>query len=357
MSEWQNYPAGYRQNEIQQILRAVRAGESAALVGLSGAGKSNLVGFLTNRWPLPGETDDIRFALLDCNSLPQPDTPTLLKHLRTALGDESEQVNEFSALNNTIGQLLENGTQKLCLLLDRYEMIEQADPHTAANNLRALRDAFKYRLSFVLASRRPPNPESELAELFYANTLWLGPLSPSDAAWNVTRYAKRRGEVWDNEAADKLIEISWGYPSLLRAACEAYAALQTLDAEALTRHPAVLRRVAEFWADEPTPEMLEKVGLAGHPLLIHEQPAEFDTAGLTAKELALLDYLRAHANEVCSKDDLVQAIWPEDEIYESGIRDDSLAQLVRRLRVKIEPDTSNPRFIQTVPGRGYRFTP
>ena len=57
MSEWQTYPAEYRQKEITQILKAVRAGESAALVGLSGAGKSNLVGFLYHRWPLPGEKD------------------------------------------------------------------------------------------------------------------------------------------------------------------------------------------------------------------------------------------------------------------------------------------------------------
>ena len=73
--------------------------------------------------------------------------------------------------------------------------------------------------------------------------------------------------------------------------------------------------------------------------------------------LLLLEYLQHHPDEVCSKDDLVRAVWPEDLIYERGIRDDSLAQLVRRLRVKIEPDSSAPRFIQTVPGRGYRYLP
>jgi DNA-binding winged helix-turn-helix (wHTH) protein len=70
----------------------------------------------------------------------------------------------------------------------------------------------------------------------------------------------------------------------------------------------------------------------------------------------LLKYLEAHPGEVCSKDDLVRAVWPEDQVYERGIRDDSLAQLVRRLRVKIEPDPSNPRYILTAPGRGYQFS-
>jgi ABC-type phosphate/phosphonate transport system ATPase subunit len=49
MSVWDTYPVTYRQNEVQSILAAVRAGECAAVVGLSGAGKSNLMGFLANR--------------------------------------------------------------------------------------------------------------------------------------------------------------------------------------------------------------------------------------------------------------------------------------------------------------------
>jgi DNA-binding response OmpR family regulator len=30
---------------------------------------------------------------------------------------------------------------------------------------------------------------------------------------------------------------------------------------------------------------------------------------------------------------------------------------VRRLREKIEPDAAKPRYVHTVPGRGYRFVP
>jgi DNA-binding winged helix-turn-helix (wHTH) protein len=79
----------------------------------------------------------------------------------------------------------------------------------------------------------------------------------------------------------------------------------------------------------------------------------FNTSTLTAKENLLLSFLLAHEGEVCEKDELVKAVWPEDVIYEKGVRDDSLAQLVRRLRVKVEPDPNEPQYIHTVPGRGY----
>jgi DNA-binding response OmpR family regulator len=85
--------------------------------------------------------------------------------------------------------------------------------------------------------------------------------------------------------------------------------------------------------------------------------SDFDTSRLTAKEALLFEYLRSHPGQVCTKDELVQAVWPEDQIYEQGVRDDSLAQLVRRTRIKIEPDPSTPLYLHTIPGRGYKFTP
>jgi DNA-binding response OmpR family regulator len=153
-------------------------------------------------------------------------------------------------------------------------------------------------------------------------------------------------------------ELTWGYPSLLRAVSEAYAGGAQLDLAELRDHPAIQRRVKEFWDDAPAESDVRNSALEGLPLLeLAASPQGFDTSQLTEKEFLLLEYLQTHPDEVCGKDALVQAVWPEDVIYERGIRDDSLAQLVRRLRVKIESDPSAPRYIQTVPGRGYRYTP
>jgi len=45
MSIWDSFPANYRSAEATVIRTAVKAGECAAVVGLSGAGKSNLLGY------------------------------------------------------------------------------------------------------------------------------------------------------------------------------------------------------------------------------------------------------------------------------------------------------------------------
>jgi DNA-binding winged helix-turn-helix (wHTH) protein len=119
----------------------------------------------------------------------------------------------------------------------------------------------------------------------------------------------------------------------------------------------VQHRLAEFWASQPSVEAITCSRLAELPLLQHPSSRVNESPQLTAKEHLLLEYLQFHAGEVCGKDDLIRAVWPEDRVFSQGVRDDSLAQLVRRLRQKIEPDPNQPRQILVVPGRGYRYCP
>jgi hypothetical protein len=319
-------------------------------LGLSGAGKSNLLGFLAHRRSTP----DHPLVLVDCNQLLEHTPAALLQLCRRVLQEaaSASPADPFEALNQAISTRLEKATT-LALLFDRFDIFAGDEFRPLHNALRSLRDAHKYRLGYVLATRRPLPPSSELAELVQAHTLWLGPLSAVDARWNVERFAHRHGESWDEATVQQILQLSQGYPSFLKAACEAYAAGAPLSN--MARHPAVQARVGEFWLDEPTEEQLQASRLADHPLLQDHSVPTIAAGDLTAKEQLLYDYLQAHAGQVCDKDDLIRAVWPEDAIYEAGVRDSSLAQLVRRLRLKVEPDPSEPRFIETVPGRGYLF--
>ena len=351
MSIWQNYPPEYRQTEAAEICAAVDAGESAAVIGLSGSGKSNLLGFLANCITRPP-----RFIWVDCNRLLEKSPAALFRLIRQSMGDSTPVSEEDHALETAVASRLQQHPI-LALLLDRFDALGAAPNDAVTNSLRALRDRFKYQLCYVIATRRPLDARSELAELFFAHTCWLGPLSAADAHWSAASYAARRGVTWDESVIQRLVALSGGYPSFLRAACEAHAAGCPLESAALQAHPAVRRRLDEFWSDAPSPADLQRSQLAEHPWLQQTTPPLQNTSQLTALEMRLLQYFQMHPNQICEKDALIQSVWPEDRIYTEGIRDDSLAQLIRRLRQKIEPDPARPQYIHTLPGRGYRFTP
>jgi len=356
MSTYSSYPAEYRSAEVQTLLATVLRGECAAVLGLSGAGKSNLLGFLAQR-AAPFER-----VLIDCNRLAEASAPGFWNLLQRVLAGTAPLASDvWTTLESSLNARLATPGSRLCLIFDRFDALPDATESLIYGGLRALRDDHKYALTYLIAARRAPEPHSELAELFYANTLWLGPLSVPDARWSAASYAARAGLAWDETAIARLVALSGGYPALLRAACEAHAAGCPLETADLRRHAALQRRLAEFWAAGPTPEELRLSRLTGIALLaapVTATPAAgLDTGTLTAKEMRLWQYLRAHPGEVCEKDDLIRAVWPEDRIFSQGIRDDSLAQLIRRLRQKIENGPGEPHVIQTVPGRGYKYEP
>lgn len=71
----------------------------------------------------------------------------------------------------------------------------------------------------------------------------------------------------------------------------------------------------------------------------------------TAKELKLLLYLAQHPNRILSKEMICQAVWGEDFI---GF-DNTISVHIRKIRLKIEEDPSNPKWVQTAIGLGYKF--
>lgn len=72
---------------------------------------------------------------------------------------------------------------------------------------------------------------------------------------------------------------------------------------------------------------------------------------LTAKEFDLLTFLSSHPNRVFSKEHLFEQIWG----YDSAGDISTVTVHVRKLREKVEMDPSNPQYIETIWGAGYRF--
>ena len=72
---------------------------------------------------------------------------------------------------------------------------------------------------------------------------------------------------------------------------------------------------------------------------------------LTSLEQALLYLLAANAGSVLTREQILDALWGTDFVIESNVVD----RHVRALRAKLQNDWHKPRYIETVPGAGYRF--
>src|ERR1700754_1505723 len=110
---------------------------------------------------------------------------------------------------------------------------------------------------------------------------------------------------------------------------------------------AVIRRTAR--ADSPA-ETYGELMIDRGSLIVRRAGRD---VSLTPTELRLLLVLSGSPRQVFSRDQLLDLVWEHDYLGDSRLVD----ACVQRLRAKIETDTSEPRYIQTVRGFGYRFGP
>ena len=71
----------------------------------------------------------------------------------------------------------------------------------------------------------------------------------------------------------------------------------------------------------------------------------------TTKEFDLLAFLASHPNHVYTKDELFSEIWDMESIGDIA----TVTVHIKKIREKIEYDTSKPQYIETIWGVGYRF--
>jgi DNA-binding winged helix-turn-helix (wHTH) protein len=77
---------------------------------------------------------------------------------------------------------------------------------------------------------------------------------------------------------------------------------------------------------------------------------EGQTVVLTPKAFAVLHYLVTHPERLVSKDELLDAVWPETAVSDAVVR-----VAIGALRKILGDPASAPRYIATVQRRGYRF--
>lgn len=121
--------------------------------------------------------------------------------------------------------------------------------------------------------------------------------------------------------------------------------------ELVARIRAVLRRRSQ--------EPVDAVGatLSAGPVRMdverHVVTVGGDTVPLPLKEFELLELLLRNAGRVLTRGQLIDRVWGADYVGDTK----TLDVHVKRLRSKIEPEPSTPRYLVTVRGLGYKFEP
>ncbi|WP_409346817.1 response regulator [Paenibacillus sp. MBLB4367] len=120
--------------------------------------------------------------------------------------------------------------------------------------------------------------------------------------------------------------------------------------ELVARVRAILRRSGDHAL------LAERITFEEGELCLDARHAEVyrngDAVSLTPSEYKLLLVLARHPLRHFSRDELVEKVLGFD--FEGDAR--AIDQHIKNIRQKIEPDPKRPKYIQTVYGKGYRFT-
>lgn len=120
--------------------------------------------------------------------------------------------------------------------------------------------------------------------------------------------------------------------------------------ELVARVKAVLRRAGNQAQVDGDSLRFDDLRINGRTRTVEDLRGSIN---LTAREFDLLFHLARHPGQVFTRDQLMDAVWD----YEFPGDSSTVTVHMRRLRAKVEPDPTRPRYLKTVWGVGYKFDP
>jgi hypothetical protein len=280
---WAKFPSSYRAQEITILTDWLVAGESGAVIGLPGAGRATLLGFLCHR------LDVLRTALADYDhpivlvpvdliNLPDNNLATLYRAILRSFFEVQYQFdNSLQPLIHDLYRKTEAGRDpflpqsalrelllvlqaqeiRVALVMDRFDRFCQTATPRMTNTLRGLRDSFKETLCYIVSLPQEIGYFSHLESvaplrgILDTRVCWVGPLSESDARHMIAYRTRRLAQPLSESTVVRLMAITGRYPSLIRVVCDYW---KEMGETAVTDYPTTLfpkqnvqHRLGEIW--------------------------------------------------------------------------------------------------------------
>jgi two-component system response regulator RegX3 len=182
-----------------------------------------------------------------------------------------------------------------------------------------------------------------------ADIVLLDLMLPEMSGTEVCRHLRQRSHVpiimvtaRDSEI-DKVVGLEIG--------ADDYVTKPYSPRELVARIRAVLRRQTVDVAELAAPTLAAgpvRMDVERHVVTVHGEAVP-----LPLKEFELLELLLRNAGRVLTRGQLIDRVWGADYVGDTK----TLDVHVKRLRSKVEPEPSTPRYIVTVRGLGYKFEP
>jgi len=221
-------------------------------------------------------------------------------------------------------------------------LIVEDDPNTAS-----LVATYLQREGFTTLIARDGQQALQLAERKKPGFIILDVMLPRLEGWDVCRELRKFSEVpilfltAREEEIDRILGLSLG--------ADDYVVKPFSPRELVERVKAILRRVHKA-------PNLDSVSLSCGPLTLnpveHRVTLDGRQVELTAAEFRLLHSLMQTPGKVFSRDELLERFCQHGE----NVIDKVIDVHIGKLRQKLGDDPTQPRFIETVRGFGYRFS-
>lgn len=248
------YPENVRFEEIEKILTFIKEGNSAQVVSLPGAGRSNLLGlFAYNKnvrvKHLGEDQKNYHFVYLNFSEIKRKPLTEATKFIFLSLVDslrerkmlkEYEIANKFfkdslkiqdelvifSGLKKTIDFLVLENNLHIVLLFDRFEEYIPVVDNEFFSNLRILRNRAKYKFSVIFSLNRPLEESleaillSDFYEFVAGKIVFLPIYDQVGIDFRIKYLEKITNKTFDKKLFKEIFELTKGHSNLLRLSAE-----------------------------------------------------------------------------------------------------------------------------------------